>query len=108
MSSHPRESILLLRGESEKDAITLNDLLIPPGAVHGSALSSFNPWMLPLDSSIMGVAHSHPSGRLQPSRQDLDVFYGRIMLLTGPPYRSEKDIAVFDREGRRARLEIID
>ncbi|MFQ5871949.1 MAG: Mov34/MPN/PAD-1 family protein [Candidatus Geothermarchaeales archaeon] len=105
---HPKESILLLRGKTEKEAVVVYDLLIPPGAVHGETLSSFNPWMLPLDSTIVGVAHSHPSGQLRPSRQDLDVFYGRIMVLTGPPYRSEKDVAVFDGEGRPARFEIID
>ena len=63
--------------------------------------------MLPLDLSIVGVAHSHPSGVLKPSLGDLNNFYGRIMVIMAYPYNSEKDIAAFDREGNVIKYSII-
>jgi hypothetical protein len=34
LDAYPRETILLLRGKAKKDEILLNDILIPPLAVH--------------------------------------------------------------------------
>jgi len=59
---HPREGILLLKGRKRKKAITVEEVLLPPFAVHGSGFSSFPLRMLPTDFSIIGTAHSHPSG----------------------------------------------
>jgi len=64
--------------------------------------------MLPIDLSIIGTAHSHPSGVLKPSITDLNKFYGRIMIIAAYPYRTEKDLAVFDGEGKRIGYKIID
>jgi proteasome lid subunit RPN8/RPN11 len=99
---HPREGILLLRGKSRKDEIEVNALMIPPLPVHSETFSSFPIYMLPLDVSILGIAHSHPNGVLRPSLEDLNNFYGRMMVIVGYPYGSEDDVAVFDREGDRA------
>jgi proteasome lid subunit RPN8/RPN11 len=96
---HPKEFILLLRGESEGD-IEVNEVVIPPLAVHGPTFSEFKPHMIPFDLSIVGLAHSHPSGVLKPSIYDLNHFYGRIMMITAYPYRSIEDAAIFDRDGR--------
>lgn len=97
---HPRESILLLKGKTEKNRLVVNDVQIPPLARHGSTFSSFPLTMLPVDFSVIGVAHSHPSGTLRPSAADLNRFYGRIMLITAWPYQSEQNIAIFDRQGQ--------
>ncbi len=104
---YPRESILLLRGKAEKQKIVVNDVQIPPLAAHGNTFSTFPLHMLPIDFSIMGIAHSHPSGALHPSVTDLNKFYGRIMLITAYPYRSENDIAIFDREGKRVKFKVL-
>jgi proteasome lid subunit RPN8/RPN11 len=104
---YPRESILLLRGKAEKQKIVVNDLQIPPLATHGNAFSTFPLHMLPIDLSIMGIAHSHPSGALHPSVTDLNKFYGRIMLITAYPYQSENDLALFDREGKKLKFKIL-
>ena len=105
-ASHPREGILLLRGKVKKDKIFINDTLIPPLATHGEHFSSFPLHMLPIDFSIVGVAHSHPSGSLTPSLNDLNQFYGRIMVIMAFPYQSQRDIAAFDREGKMVKFEI--
>lgn len=99
--NHPKEGILLLRGKASKDRILIDGIVIPPSATHGHGFSSFPLGMLPSALSIVGVAHSHPSGILQPSAEDLNHFYGRIMIITAYPYDSEKDLAVFDGRGHR-------
>ncbi|MEM3708187.1 MAG: Mov34/MPN/PAD-1 family protein [Nitrososphaerales archaeon] len=96
---YPNEGILLLRGKMSKDEILVKEIVIPPLAIHGMGFSSFPFHTLPIDLSIVGVAHSHPSGVLKPSLEDLNNFYGRIMVIIAYPYKSENDIAVFDREG---------
>jgi proteasome lid subunit RPN8/RPN11 len=104
---HPREAILLLKGKVDKHRISVNDTLIPPLATHGNTFSTFPLHMLPIDFSIVGVAHSHPSGVLRPSVTDLNKFYGRIMVITAYPYRSEKNLAIFDREGKSLKYEVV-
>jgi len=104
---HPKEGILLLKGSLSKDRITVNEVEIPPLAVHGFGFSNFPLHMLPLDFSVVGTAHSHPSGVLRPSITDLNKFYGRIMIIAAYPYRSEENVAVFDREGRLIEYEIV-
>jgi len=104
---HPREAILLLRGKVDKHRILVNDTWIPPLATHGNTFSAFPLHMLPIDFSTIGVAHSHPSGALRPSITDLNKFYGRIMGIVAYPYRSEEDMALFDREGNRLKYEVV-
>ena len=97
---HPRESILLLKGKVDKHKIVVNDTQLPPFATHGKTFSAFPLSRLPIDFSVVGVAHSHPSGALRPSVMDLNRFYGRIMLITAYPYQTEKNMIILDREGK--------
>ena len=105
---HPKEGILLLRGINKKDEISVNEVVIPPFSVHGYGFSNFPLHTLPLDLSIMGTAHSHPSGVLSPSLEDLNHFYSRIMVITAYPYSSEKQLVVYDRDGKVVEYGIID
>jgi proteasome lid subunit RPN8/RPN11 len=105
--AYPNEAILLLRGKVGKDEILINDVLIPPLATHGRGFSNFRSIMLPMDLSVMGVAHSHPSGSLRPSIHDLNHFYGRIMVITAYPYQSYRDIGVFNSHGDRLLHEVV-
>jgi len=104
---HPKEGILLLRGKNLKEKLVVNEVVIPPQAIHGEGFSTFPVFMLPFDPSIVGSAHSHPSGILKPSIQDLNHFYGKIMVIVGYPYMSERNIAVFNRKGQTLKHEII-
>jgi proteasome lid subunit RPN8/RPN11 len=97
---HPKEAILLLTGKINKQKLMLTDTQIPPLATHGNTFSVFPLNRLPIDFSVMGIAHSHPSGVLHPSIIDLNKFYGRIMIITAYPYLSEQNLAIFDREGK--------
>jgi proteasome lid subunit RPN8/RPN11 len=104
---YPREGILLLRGKVDKNEILVDEVVIPPLAVHGHGYSQFPLHMLPMDLSIMGTAHSHPSGVLRPSVGDLNHFYSRILVITAYPYESEQQISVYDREGNTVKYEIV-
>lgn len=107
MDAYPKEGILLLRGKAEKDEILISEVLIPPLATHGVGFSSFSHMMLPMDLSVMGVSHSHPSGSIQPSTHDLNHFYGRIMVITAYPFQSYNDIAVYNSNGDKLLHEVV-
>ena len=105
---HPREGILLLKGKVEKERIAVDEVEIPPLAVHGSGFSNFPLHMLPIDFSTVGTAHSHPSGFLRPSVGDLNNYYGRIMIIVAYPYSSERDMGIFNNKGDSLRYELVD
>ena len=107
IGAYPKEAILLLRGRTEKDVMLINGVLIPPLATHGSGFSSFPHMMLPMDLSVIGVSHSHPSGSLRPSIHDLNHFYGKIMVITAYPFQSYSDIGAFNSHGDRLLHEIV-
>lgn len=104
--SHPKEGILLLHGKTEKNEIIINEIVIPPQSVHGENFSSFPPFMLPVDVTLLGTAHSHPSGVLKMSFEDFNHFYGKIMVIIGYPYLSEKNIALFNRKGEKLKFTV--
>jgi len=104
---HPREGVLLLRGRADMDRIVIEEVVVPPLAAHGRGFSNFPLHMLPNDFSIMGTAHSHPSGLLRPSIEDLNHFYGRLMIIAAHPYESERQISVLDKDGNAVRYEIV-
>jgi proteasome lid subunit RPN8/RPN11 len=91
-----------------KDEIHINEVVVPPSAIRGHGFSAFPLYMLPMDLSLMGTAHSHPSGALRPSTGDLNSFYGRILVITAYPFDSEEHLAIFDREGRTVKYGLVD
>jgi proteasome lid subunit RPN8/RPN11 len=106
--AYPKEGILLLRGHVTPQDTVISDVVIPPRAVHGFGFANF-PWhMLPMDRSILGTAHSHPSGSLRPSIQDLNHYYGRIMIITVYPFHSHQDLGAFDRNGAIVNYDVED
>ncbi|MEM3736565.1 MAG: Mov34/MPN/PAD-1 family protein [Candidatus Bathyarchaeia archaeon] len=104
---HPKEGILLLRGTTRKGAVNITGTVIPPLATHSYNFSSFPFFMLPIDPSIVGVAHSHPSGAKRPSIEDLNNFYGSLMAIVAYPYKTEEDIVIFDRDGNTLKFNVI-
>lgn len=104
---HPREAILLLRGRLGKETIILTDYLFPPYATTNSISASYPLHMLPIDFSIVGTVHSHPSGSLKMSPQDMNNIYGRISLIMAYPYGSE-DVAAYNKQAERIPIRITD
>jgi len=103
---YPKEAILLLRGKKQKNSIEISDLLVPPLANYGRGFSILPLYMLPMDFSIVGTAHSHPSGSLMPSHADLNHSFGLIIMITGSPFRNEQNVAVYNRSGEKLTLQV--
>lgn len=103
---YPKETILLLRGRKNKNSIEISDLLVPPLAKYGQGFSSLPLHMLPMDFSIVGTAHSHPSGNLMPSHTDLNHFFGVILMITAFPFRNEENVAAYNRSGEKLTLHV--
>ncbi len=104
--AYPHEGILLLRGKTKKGVVEVTSVVIPPGADHGPAFSSFSWWMLPIDFSYLGVAHSHPSGNHSPSHEDLLHASGKLMVIMGYPYATQSNLGVYDHNGRPLPFEV--
>jgi len=96
----PNENIMLIRGRVKGETAEVEEFLIPPFSTYGEGFSGFQPHMLPFDLSIIGVAHSHPSGNTAPSTEDLNSTYGKLMIIAGYPY-NERSVSVYNSKGER-------
>jgi len=59
-----------------------------------------------MDFSIIGTAHSHPSGSLKPSVEDQNHSIGKIIVIVAFPYQGKESVAVYNREGEKISLEV--
>ncbi len=105
---YPRETILMLRGKKSKDIIQINDLIIPPLATYGEGFASYPFHLLPVDFSLVGTVHSHPSGDKTPSDVDLNNFFGRVMMIVGFPYMTDQDVVAYNWSGERLPILIVE
>ena len=103
---YPKETVLLLRGKKTKNVIIISELVVPPLATYGRGFAMMRTHMLPMDFSIIGTLHSHPSGNITPSPADLNHFFGSILIIVGYPFENEKNMAVYNRNGERLAYEI--
>ncbi|MBI5228659.1 Mov34/MPN/PAD-1 family protein [Candidatus Micrarchaeota archaeon] len=104
-SVYPNEFVGLFR---EEDGI-LRELIIAPFSEYGAGFSSFSDFHLPLDPSITGTFHSHPSSSNHPSKGDLEFFSrkGRVHFIAGAPYGIE-DVKAFNQKGEEIQFELVD
>ncbi|MBC7120314.1 MAG: Mov34/MPN/PAD-1 family protein [Candidatus Methanosuratus sp.] len=102
----PRENIMLIRGKVKGDRAEVNEFLIPPFSTYGEGFSSFPTHMMPFDLSIIGIAHSHPSDNNNPSDEDLNNFYGRLMVIAAYPYNA-KTVAAYNSKGIKIEFTVV-
>ncbi len=105
---YPRETILLLRGKTRKHGIEITDLIIPPMATYGRGFAGFPLHMLPMDFSLVGSAHSHPSGVTRPSVEDLNRAFGRVIMIVAYPFQGKENVAVYNHSGEEITLKLTD
>jgi proteasome lid subunit RPN8/RPN11 len=105
---YPKETFLLLRGKKSKNEIRVSELVVPPLATYGYGFANLPFHMLPMDFSVVGTVHSHPSGNINPSSVDLNHFFGRVLMIVGFPFASAQNVAVYDSKGERVQLQITD
>lgn len=103
---YPREIVLLLRGKKKKNLVKISEVVVPPLATYGSGFANIPLHMLPMDFSIVGTVHSHPSGNLTPSNADLNHVFGVVLMIVGFPFADERNVAVYNRNGEKLTLKI--
>ena len=102
--TYPKEFAAILRAEEG----VITELLLLPGTISGDVHAVFQLHMLPIDFSVVGTIHSHPSGNYSPSGADLNLFshFGRVHIITGKPY-TESTWQAYDHNGNPRRLEVV-
>ncbi len=102
----PKEFGGLLRVDSyDKHLIT--EIVMLPGTISGNTHAIFQMHMRPIDYSIIGTVHSHPSGSFYPSNADKEMFrkYGKVHIIVASPFSFESWSA-YDYDGEKIKLEI--
>jgi proteasome lid subunit RPN8/RPN11 len=105
-SLYPKETILMLRGKRQKDIVTITEFLVPPLANYGRGFANVRLHMLPMDFSIVGTVHSHPSGNINPSSPDLNHFFGPVLMIVGFPFVDERNVAAYNRDGEKLEVRV--
>ncbi|GGM72428.1 metalloprotease [Thermogymnomonas acidicola] len=103
-SSYPKEFGAFLR--AYKDVIY--EIAVLPGTIQGDHHTIFLMYTKPIDFSIVGTVHSHPSGVRIPSDEDLHMFSntGPVHIIVGYPF-GEGDFTAFRRDGREVEVRVI-
>ena len=104
---YPNEFGGLLRVDSlDKHLIT--EVVILPGTIAGETHALFQMHMRPLDFSIIGTVHSHPSRFPFPSQADQQFFqkYGRVHIIAAYPY-SFSSWKAYNARGEEMTLEVV-
>ena len=102
--TYPKEFAAILRAEEG----VITELLLLPGTISGDVHAVFQLHMLPIDFSVVGTVHSHPSGSYQPSDADRNLFshFGRVHIITGMPY-TEATWQAYDHNGTPRALQVV-
>ena len=104
-STYPNEFGALLRAHGN----LITEVILLPGTVEGESHAIFNFAMLPIDYSIVGTVHSHPSGNPTPSDADLQLFSkrGRIHIIVAMPF-DEHSWRSYDGHGNSVDIEVVE
>lgn len=102
---HPREFTGQLRMEDK----VITEILVIPKSVYGQGFASTRFDMIPIDRSICGSVHSHPGESFNPSSADIMFFAkkGSVHLIAKYPFNGASDVAAYNRDGERIRLEVV-
>lgn len=106
-SQFPREFFCLLGGRVEGDVIRVTDIVYIPFK-NSERYVIFNPYSIPINSGIVGSAHSHPFPS-PPSSADRGAFpqtgFGHLIVF--PPF-NRLSVRAYDVAGREIPLRMED
>lgn len=104
-SSHPDEFGAFLRVEKG----TVTELVLGLGTIQGDRHTFLMFHNLPVDRTIRGTLHSHPSPHPYPSDADFALFekHGVIHIIYGKPYGAD-DWRAYDHTGTPTRLAVVE
>lgn len=102
-SQHPHEFASGLRAEGD----TLTELVVVP-TQSGRVSAHMQLWSLPIDRSVVGTVHSHPSGVPLPSGADKQLFrsFGHTHIIIGEPYTAGTWRA-YDHDAQPIALDVV-
>lgn len=103
-SSYPDEFGAFLRA---KHGI-IYEIVLLPGTISGGSSVLYNLLMKPIDFTIVGSVHSHPSGFPIPSEADLQMFSrtGDIHIIVAYPFTMNSWKA-YNRNGEEIEVKVI-
>ncbi len=103
-SNYPKEFSGILRAKGD----VIEEVLFLPGTLSSSGSSVMMLNMLPIDRSVCGTVHSHPSEDHSPSPADLHFFgkFGNVHIIVAHPYDFGSWKA-FSYDGDEIELEVI-
>ncbi len=101
----PKEFAGVLR--CEEGIIT--EIMLLPGTISGGESALLRLHMLPIDYTVVGTVHSHPSQSNHPSGADLQLFrkFGYVHIITKVPY-DRNSWRSWDLDGNPYALEVVD
>ena len=107
-SNYPQEFGALLRVDRVQKH-TIIEVVLLPGTISGNAHAIFRLYMLPVDYSVVGTVHSHPSSITRPSDADLDLFnhFGSIHIIVGVSPYGEASWRAFDYNGQEVSIDVV-
>lgn len=87
--NYPKEFGGLLKVDADAEH-TISEIILLPGTISGGSHAIFKMHMRPIDFTLVGTVHSHPSPSNNPSQRDLELFskYGKIHIITAHPFNS--------------------
>ncbi len=104
-SSYPNEFGAFLRAKHK----IIYEIILIPGTISGGRSVLYNLLMKPIDFTIVGSVHSHPSGVPLPSQADLDMFSktGDVHIIVAYPF-SLNAWKAYNREGEEIEVKVIE
>ena len=102
--TYPREFACMLRAD---DGV-ITEVMLVPGTISSQQSAILRLHMMPIDLSIVGSAHSHPTPNATPSEADLRLFSnsGQVHIIVGYPYDMESWKA-YSRQGQEVSLDVL-
>ena len=102
--THPLEFACVLRAD---DGV-ITEVILVPGTISSERYAILKRYNLPVDFSVVGSAHSHPTPNANPSDADLNLFQntGSVHIIVGYPYDMNSWRA-FSREGKEIQLQVL-
>ncbi len=102
--SMPKEFGAYLRAEKN----IIYEISILPGTIQGDRHTIFQTYNKPIDFSIVGSVHSHPSGVTLPSDADVHMFQnsGPIHIIVGYPFGMD-DYSAYNQSAQKIKVNVI-
>lgn len=107
-SSYPNEFGGLLRVDDiTKD--TIIEVVLLPGTISGNTHAIFRMHMKPIDFSLVGTVHSHPSPSFRPSSADVQLFQrsGPVHIIAAHPF-TINNWQGYNRNGKTISITLVD